>query len=593
MDERILAGRHHLTTGEQALAKRTWDEGRSHFEAALIQFRGPDLRIGEAHALRGLARVHLGQGGLIEAETHARLALVAYTAVQQDLARLGAWHSAELVQEASEGGVASHILLFEVLLRGGRFEEARSEVEAAQEAYEGSGNPAAAARIWSAVGRMAMREGQYDEAGHAFSKAMTILQHGGDEGGQAGTLLALGELWRLRGSLDESELLYRRVLPLAERVRDAGLQARALSALGSLMLQKLRLDEARAYYRDALPLARNAGDVELEAFASLGLGEVDSRAARGQSIDLFVDAARAFARLGHHHGMGTAMLRIAQHALRLGKPDLALAAAASSHRLWRNVDPVRGVGQAMRIEVKALAALKQWPPTMVATWARAALAGELQPNAIEVREHYRKRAPKELVAQLDKLTTDELMARTDALVGRTVAGILAQNSLEAGNVETVPGALLIAEAIVAQLPRAGAPAELPREVEAYPDLPEDALSEAPPEDVGPALVHVPGVTPTVRPPPVRTKGPPANLTPPKAPVARPEATATAEIGATPEDDGGPAAPPPEGYVGLYEPPAEAPVADDEELPESVKRLQDKAPPSEYASLYSLDEDDQE
>ena len=60
MDERLEAGRHHLGNGDRALREGYLDDSRSHFEAALLQFRGPELRLGEAHALRGLAHVELG-----------------------------------------------------------------------------------------------------------------------------------------------------------------------------------------------------------------------------------------------------------------------------------------------------------------------------------------------------------------------------------------------------------------------------------------------------------------------------------------------------------------------------------------------------
>src|SRR5688572_12202947 len=104
MDERLEAGRHHLLNGEKALDEGYLDDSRSHFEAALLQFRGPELRLGEAHALRGLARAEIGCGNLTVAEQAARDAILQYGEVRAILRRLDPEGlSVETERESEEG----------------------------------------------------------------------------------------------------------------------------------------------------------------------------------------------------------------------------------------------------------------------------------------------------------------------------------------------------------------------------------------------------------------------------------------------------------------------------------------------------------
>ena len=147
------------------------------------------------------------------------------------------------------------------------------------------------------------------------------------------------------------------------------------------------------------------------------------------------------------HGLGLAMLRLAQHLLRLSLPAYALTAAEASRQLWLDLDPVRGVGQAQRVQVKALAALRQWPAVVIVAEARAAIAGQVQPNAVTVRDFYRERAPAELYDGLHDLSADALANKAEIVVAELLEPVLERLDLDFTSLGLIGGVLALLQAV--------------------------------------------------------------------------------------------------------------------------------------------------
>ena len=160
MDERLEAGRHHLDNGIRAMRQGYLDESRSHFEAAMLQFRGPELHLGEAHALRGLGEVELHGGNLSGAESMTRSAVREYQEVRNQLDRVDPNQtSPELRRDSEIGEASAHTQLGEVLIRAGRAEEARHELAYAHQLFATLGEEVpAAAGVYMNLARLAMRE---------------------------------------------------------------------------------------------------------------------------------------------------------------------------------------------------------------------------------------------------------------------------------------------------------------------------------------------------------------------------------------------------------------------------------------------------
>jgi len=425
MDQRLEAGRQLLGGGEQALRTGDYEGARARFEAALMKFRGPALRLGEAHALRGIARADLNQGQVELAEVRTREAIKIYTLVNEQLDAVGDEAIVlEFSHDAHEGEAVALVLLGDVLVALGQHGNARAAFERAKRVFDQLGEVSSSGVMWASSGRLAMRDGQYEAAREALNRALSTYEKNSDITGQASVLLSLGELSRMEQKFAGAEVELERVTSLAQTLGDQQLEGQAVTALAALNLQLLKLDESLEHYSRALHIANECGDMKLEAYVLVGLGEVQSRAKQPDALESIIRGAQGFARLGNEHGMGAAMLRLAQHSVRVGRPVLALVAAESARRLWRRSDPIRGVGQTLRIIVKALAAIKRWEEVLAVSKARVVVAGALQPNALEVYEFYREKAPPQWVEYLEEMDDRTLWnyaeERIDEVIGEVV-----------------------------------------------------------------------------------------------------------------------------------------------------------------------------
>jgi hypothetical protein len=146
------------------------------------------------------------------------------------------------------------------------------------------------------------------------------------------------------------------------------------------------------------------------------------------------------------------MLRLAEHALRQEMPAYALAAAESARQFWQVSDPIRGVGHALAVQVKALAALRKWPAVVTLAHARAVLAGQLQPNAIEVRDFYRTRSPAGLLAEIDRLDSSQLDSKAEIMTEALLAPMLRQLDLDFQSLGVPGGALAVTSALASATP---------------------------------------------------------------------------------------------------------------------------------------------
>jgi hypothetical protein len=293
-----------------------------------------------------------------------------------------------------------------------------------------------------------MRDGRYDEARSSFSAALEQYVQSADIANQANLLLSLGELSRLEENFDGAESALVRVTQLAQSLEDQQLEGRAYTALAALNLQMLSLDAAESHYAKALELAEACGDQKMSSYIQIGLGEVQSRMESDEALGSIVRGAQGFASLGHEHGMGAAMLRLAQHSIRIGRPVLALVAAESSRRFWRRSDPVRGVGQSLRIIVKALAALKRWESLLFVAKARVLIAGSLQHNSVDVLEFYVDKAPDEWLERMSAMSDKVLIDRAEQEIAGVISELLPDGEQGLNKLGTILGGMSTIESIL-------------------------------------------------------------------------------------------------------------------------------------------------
>lgn len=447
-DARLEAGRHHLQLGTLALSSRSWTDAESAFRSALLQFSGPDLLIGAAHAYRGLGTVELARGQTAAAEALLRDAIQHYREVRRQLDELdGDGVGSEIRNDALEGEAISQVQLGDVLLRTGRDHEARESRDWARAAFDGAHTGTSVAGLHALTGRLALRDGELEEAETSYRMAVDIYAEAKDSSGQSNVLRALAEVARLRKDFDHAQELLIDARRIARDAGDRVSELRALAGLGSLAMHAGDPNSGILAYDQVLAFSHQLGDDEMLGYAHLNLGQLRSITRRGKALEHLRSAVRILGSLGISHGVGAAMHHVAAHALILEQPEYALAAAEGARRLWRSMDPVRGVGQAMRLEVKALAALGEPRALLAVAYARANLVGHTNHKAIEVRDHYRRRADAKWVAVLESLDPTQLYRTAEDEVRAVLNPFLFDNSWTVNDLTVTSNALALIDAL--------------------------------------------------------------------------------------------------------------------------------------------------
>jgi tetratricopeptide (TPR) repeat protein len=489
-DERLDAGRHHLRNGNRAFQQGYPAEARAFFESALLQFRGPELRVGEAHALRGLAQVELTAGDPDEAERLARAAIAAY----EDLARLldgvaDAEAVADIRADANQGEAAARVVLAEALTRTGRVAAARAILDEARDLLDQQRDSLAAGAVWTALGRLALRAGNAEEALRWFDRALRTHEAAGDPESQIATLLLIAEQRRLGGALDAAGESLDQARRVARELEVEGWNARILCALGAVALQADRPLEARSYYEDAVQETRTSGEPDRLGAALVGLGSARARLGEAAALDVMIEGARALASVDHRSAVAGALHQIAGLARQRADARLALAAAEAARRLWATTEGPRGQVRALRHAVKALSGLRHGRGALVAALAREALAGDGDANAREVATWFRERAPAAILEAFAGKDADQLVVEARREIERALGEALIEH-------QAVPddlGVPALAVELVAKLaaasaaPSAGAAAITidalgPTETDSAPTppVPRDRSPDAPP-----------------------------------------------------------------------------------------------------------------
>ncbi|MEN0062639.1 MAG: hypothetical protein AAGA48_10850 [Myxococcota bacterium] len=448
MDERLDAGRRHLHSGRRTLVGPRPRESRSHFEAALRQYRGPELLVGEGDALRGLAEVDLIEGAVPEAEARITSAIARYDEAIEAAGDDWAIHQAAIV-----GRTHARVVEAQLWLRTGRRNDAETALEEADRTLARIGDVRGQVDAQLALARCALAGASPSDAEVAIRKALAGLERLDDKVGLIQAWLFLGEVSRAERRLDAANEATERAMSLATELSDPDLLGRALTARGTVRALQGRDEEAAQAFDEALAhlSAANAPEDAL-GFARLARGELWAQQGQANATSELVAAVTALIQASHRQGTAVALLKLADRAHATGLFVYALAVGEAARQWWRPLDPVRGVGLALRLQVKALADLKQWPAVVTLAWVRAERSGHAQPGAHQVDDHYRSRAPKALVDELSALSPSARVTRANQHVSTILEPLLSSLGVGFDRLGTASATLALVNAMSTATP---------------------------------------------------------------------------------------------------------------------------------------------
>ncbi|OEV08299.1 hypothetical protein AN218_27115 [Streptomyces nanshensis] len=200
--------------------------------------------------------------------------------------------------------------------------------QAAMEAADRLGDPAARALTRNATGTACAHLGRYARAEAHLAAALPLFEETGDLVGQADTLHMLGCCQEQQGAPHRALPYHERALPLYQAAGDTRWEANCRNSTGWCHALLGHYDRARRYCEDALTLARGAGDRIHEAHVLDSLGYIDHQCGQYSGAVENYRRARALFRESDCSSAEADTL------LHLGDAYLALGRCEASRQAW-------------------------------------------------------------------------------------------------------------------------------------------------------------------------------------------------------------------------------------------------------------------
>jgi tetratricopeptide (TPR) repeat protein len=183
--------------------------------------------------------------------------------------RQGIHQSQQLWDEETEAEL--HIQLGILFQLRGKYEVARSHLEASVKGFADLGNSYGQVQAFNRLALVAQRQRQFDEAVDFVQRA---LQLSADDAEQAFSYFVLGMVTLERRDWSEAVEMFQRASGFWEQMNDQRMVGRTLTLLGSALHRMERHSEAIKVYEQAISLLEQVNDPVHKAMAQMNLGNV-------------------------------------------------------------------------------------------------------------------------------------------------------------------------------------------------------------------------------------------------------------------------------------------------------------------------------
>jgi adenylate cyclase len=205
------------------------------------------------------------------------------------LIRVGRWDEArdtyqqalELAQQLDDQPAQAwcQTAMGELVRRQGLYSEASAWFKRAQTSFDDLGDQVGAGRVLKLRGTLAWGQGDYEAARVLYEESLIIHRQLKDEPEIANSLSDLGLVAHYQGDYESARRLYEESLELRYQLKDKWAIAVSLNNLGYLNTEQCDYETARSQLETAISLQREVGDRWMLATALYNLGNV----ARAQS----------------------------------------------------------------------------------------------------------------------------------------------------------------------------------------------------------------------------------------------------------------------------------------------------------------------
>ena len=185
----------------------------------------------------------------------------------------------------------SEVELAAAEMRGGKYEDARKELDAAIVGYQGLGNPRGEVAARRALASTYLILQRRQDAREEYQRAMALAQSIGDIGGVADVYKDICSMLWFAGDRDGAQAAARRALQISRDTGDLRLQAWTLRAVATIESDEADSDEVISEYREVTALTEKSHDAGGHVWSLAS--NADLLRIRGQLAEAQTDCARA------------------------------------------------------------------------------------------------------------------------------------------------------------------------------------------------------------------------------------------------------------------------------------------------------------
>jgi tetratricopeptide (TPR) repeat protein len=216
------------------------------------------------------------------------------------------------------------------------------------QAIQARGTPTQQARVWEALGDLALTRSDYDGAQGRYEQALALCQKAGNLLGEASCIKGLGDIARDRSDHDSAQPCYEQALALFQQGRSVSGEASCIKGLGDIALARSDHNSAQARYEQALALFEQAGSLRGEANCIKGLGDIArDRSDHNSAQARYEQALALFEQAGAVRGQANCNLSLGDIALERADHDGARTRYGQALVLYQAIDAPYSIGWAL------------------------------------------------------------------------------------------------------------------------------------------------------------------------------------------------------------------------------------------------------
>lgn len=226
-----------------------------------------------------------------------------------------------------------------ILMKHGRYEEARLEYERLLPIFKEAGQDEGIGGILHQLGVIAQVQGRIEDAERFYDESLAITRRLDLQQGIAHTLYQQGTIAQNQDRTEDARRLYTESLAISRRIDDLPYVATASYHLGTLAQHRGAMTEARPFFNESLRVSKQIGDESSIASNLHHLGLLaQHRKVEAEAHRLFKESLKIQRKIGDEYGIAHNLMQLALLAINTKRIKEAVSMLRQAHTIFEKLN---------------------------------------------------------------------------------------------------------------------------------------------------------------------------------------------------------------------------------------------------------------